>query len=73
MSDKKKTKIHCKDVGCELRGFWVETAPDGEKLIKTTAMHEGERHIATLKLAEMAVKMIRQDPRFAEHFKKLFK
>jgi hypothetical protein len=71
MSEKKD--IHCRDVGCTLKGYWIEVRPDGEALIRTKAFHEGKRHVAEFNLAEKTVELIKRDARFAAHFENLLK
>lgn len=63
--------VKCADVGCVSPGFFQETAPNGERVICTNVRHNHERHVATFNLAEMTVRLIRRDKKFAEYFNKL--
>lgn len=49
----KINQTECKKNDCRRKGFWTETAPNGEKLFCFRTRHNGENHAQKLTLEEI--------------------
>lgn len=48
-----KVEKTCESVGCQLKGYFFQAAPDGEKLLCLKLRHNGETHVKKIPLSRL--------------------
>jgi hypothetical protein len=47
-----KSQITCQETNCNLKGYWFETLPNGNRVVCFKARHHQEWHVVRLELPE---------------------